>query len=417
MKRILLFLFPLLPYLASAQVAKDTVTVLTIAQIPAGEIRDTTNFTFVQDNAFRKATFDSLAKYTRVKLIGDRGDITVSGATGLTWELDAGVVDSMQLSAGAVVLPGAKVTGTLPVSKGGTGLTTLTGANHIPYATSATALTTSAGLTFDGTNFATTGTASATKLIPTGGSATGNGMYLPATNTLGFSTNDVERMRIDASGNLGIGTNSPNNKLQITAAAGSSHARWTESATTVGFVGGAQGIITGVNGSFAVRAENGLVLSGAGNATTMFFNSSNNVGIGTNDPQAQLHTTGGVRFATFAGGGTTTLSVDNAGDLLRTPSTIEYKKDIEPIRYGLKEVLALQPVNFNWIDEDRFGSVNENGFVAEDVMNVLPNVANADGNGVFMDYTKLIAVLTKAIQEQQAQIEQLKQRITQLENK
>ena len=124
-----------------------------------------------------------------------------------------------------------------------------------------------------------------------------------------------------------------------------------------------------------------------------------------------------MRFATFATGGTTTLSVDNAGDLLRTPSTIEYKKDIEPIRYGLKEVLALQPVNFNWIDEDRFGNINENGFVAEDVMNVLPNVANADGNGVFMDYTKLIAVLTKAIQEQQQQIEALKARITQLENK
>ena len=58
-------------------------------------------------------------------------------------------------------------------------------------------------------------TATATKFLPTGTSATGNGMYLPAANTLGWSNNGAETMRLDSSGNLGIGTSSPAQVLDI----------------------------------------------------------------------------------------------------------------------------------------------------------------------------------------------------------
>jgi hypothetical protein len=61
----------------------------------------------------------------------------------------------------------------------------------------------------------TTGNVTAAKLVPTGGTATGNGMYLPATNALAWSTNGVEGMRLDASGNLGIGTSTPSKKLTV----------------------------------------------------------------------------------------------------------------------------------------------------------------------------------------------------------
>lgn len=45
----------------------------------------------------------------------------------------------------------------------------------------------------------------ATRFIVTGSTIATNGMYLPATNTLGFSTNSIVRMQIDASGQVGIG--------------------------------------------------------------------------------------------------------------------------------------------------------------------------------------------------------------------
>ncbi len=78
-------------------------------------------------------------------------------------------------------------------------------ANGVAYLNGSKAVTSGSALTFDGTNFATTGTASATKIIPTGGSATGNGMYLPASNTLAWSNNGSETMRLDSTGNLGLG--------------------------------------------------------------------------------------------------------------------------------------------------------------------------------------------------------------------
>ena len=167
------------------------------------------------------------------------------------------------------------------------------------------------------------------------------------------------------------------------------------------------------NGSYQGVYQNIIFVTGASGIGPTIAGS---VGIGTNAPAVQLHTTGGVRFATFAGGGTTTLDVDNTGNLART-SSIELKKDVTPINYGLNQILQINPINFNWIDEDKYGNENENGFIAEDVMNVIPNVVGSDAHGLFMDYTKLIPILTKAIQEQQALIKALEQRIINLENK
>jgi len=114
-------------------------------------------------------------------------------------------------TSGAVTLAG-----TLATTNGGTGLTSFT-LNGLIYASSTSALSTNSALTFDGTNFATTGSATASRFIPSGSTAATNGMYLPAANSLGFSTNSTERMRLDSTGQVYINGTSGTALLTIAA--------------------------------------------------------------------------------------------------------------------------------------------------------------------------------------------------------
>jgi hypothetical protein len=70
------------------------------------------------------------------------------------------------------------------------------------------------------------------KLIPTGTSVTGNGLYLPAANALGLSTNGTNAVYIDSSQNVGIGTNSPNGKLDVRANTNGNHFFYVQNDST-----------------------------------------------------------------------------------------------------------------------------------------------------------------------------------------
>jgi hypothetical protein len=93
------------------------------------------------------------------------------------------------------------------------------------------------------------------------------------------------------------------------------------------------------------------------------------------------------------------------------------KKDIQQLKYGLPEVLSMKPVSYIMRD-DKEGEIKL-GLIAQDVLKLVPEVVSNDGskdNYLGMNYTELVPVLIKAIQDQQKIIDDLKSKLNQ-ENK
>ncbi|MCX7052186.1 MAG: hypothetical protein NTV91_10365, partial [Proteobacteria bacterium] len=134
------------------------------------------------------------------------GNTSISGTLGVN---GATTLNSSLAVSGATTVSTLTASGNVTLN-GGT-------ANGVAFLNGSRVLTTGGALTFDGTNLAVTGagTATAAKFIPTGGTAAGNGMYLPAANEVAFSTNGAERLRLDNNGNVGIGTDDPQLRLDV----------------------------------------------------------------------------------------------------------------------------------------------------------------------------------------------------------
>jgi hypothetical protein len=119
-----------------------------------------------------------------------------------------------------------------------------------------------------------------------GGSASGAG-------SMRFYTNDgtvagTERMRIDASGNVGIGTSSPNGKVQITGASGSRYLT-LDAPTNGGYVTFQAG------GTAFADIGSRLAVTGGGASTDLFINTRSTYPLvfGTGDTERMRITSGG----------------------------------------------------------------------------------------------------------------------------
>ena len=90
-------------------------------------------------------------------------------------------------------------------------------------------------------------------------------------------------------------------------------------------------------------------------------------------------------------------------------SDIRLKTNIETLNYGLKEIMQLRSIKYNWKSDSL--SHKEIGLVAQEVKALIPEVVETARDSMqtlMMNYSALIPVLVKAIQEQQKQIEDLK---------
>ena len=100
----------------------------------------------------------------------------------------------------------------------------------------------------------------------------------------------------------------------------------------------------------------------------------------------------------------------------QTPSDIRLKKDIAPLKSGVSTIMQLNPVHYNKKRslESNDYSITENGFIAQEIQKVLPTLVQEGTDKdklLSVNYVSIIPILTKAIQEQQAQIDELKKMV------
>jgi hypothetical protein len=269
--------------------------------------------------------------------------------------------------------------------------------------------------------------------------------------------NLTERMRIDSSGNVGIGTSSPTAKLHvadttgamanfISSAAGGGNIQLscTNAGTTVtGYVGSNAftanvfGIGTSTStpvaffsaGSERARIDtSGNFLIGKTTASASgngFYVDANGSSIATIPSSNTYHVYSSAnstyRFYVNINGGISNFSANNVN-----LSDERVKKNIELSGGYLAKICAIPVKLFNYKDEAE-GEQRTLGVIAQDVEAVAPELVNNDGwvgeepeDGVpfkTIYQTDLQYALMKCIQEQQALITTLTDRITALENK
>ncbi|MCW9041436.1 MAG: tail fiber domain-containing protein, partial [Flavobacteriales bacterium] len=286
--------------------------------------------------------------------------------------------------------------------------------------------------------------------LTTGNAGIAAANFIGPTNAADFKfrTNNLERMTIEANGDIGIRTTTPLTSIHYSynTVLSQFHTMWDFNNTTDAIAraqslnagNGSRGWfgITNYNGTaLAANGIMGLAMNAAGSAAGVegFSNSTAGNGVlagfvGGNT----LTATGWALFSNGWAGGTT--AWQNVSDQ-------RLKKNIVTIDGALGKVMQLRGVEYNF-DNSNFSGLGldtetkQIGFVAQEVEKIFPyivreaNLYSTSGemdNGMSreqnvhkvksLSYTLLVPVLVEAIKEQQTIIEQLEKRIEALENK
>jgi hypothetical protein len=248
---------------------------------------------------------------------------------------------------------------------------------------------------------------------------------------------------VDSSGNVGIGTNSPSQtltiyngydnqiKLQNGANANQSYEFGRNGSNgLLTFYGNQNGytgyVFDGVDGERMRIDSSGNVLVGLTDYTTAVDNGTTGVTAGA-DGRLTASRAGVVAFfnredsdgsiVDFRKDGTSVGSISTNANSL--PSDRNFKKDIYELEFGLDLVKKLKPKTYRYkinddnspfmiglVAQDLEESLLEVGVNQNDCWILQHNENVEDGNSKYqLDYSRLIPILAKAIQEQQALIE------------
>ena len=303
-------------YPADRSVTSDVSTTFTAAQ------------TFRAANAVRS---EAAATQDAVVVAGRAGGTNSYAVTLTPTTLTASRTFTFPDADGTALYSG----GPLGTPSSGT-VTNLTGTASINIngTVGATTPTTGAFTTLSASGVATfsAGTAAAPAITTTGDTNTGE--FFPAADTIAWTTNGAEKMRLDTNGNLTIGGTAAYSSfasLELTKATGSRLAFFADSASATGInslTANATGFRTLDLTATDFNFKNGT-------STFVTINSSGNVGIGTSSPGAlfEVYKTsnpelrvndGTVNFQLYAGTGTSSAVMGTVGAhalLMRTNAT------------------------------------------------------------------------------------------------
>jgi hypothetical protein len=274
----------------------------------------------------------------------------------------------------------------------------------------------------------------------TGGNTAGYMSFGTRTN----SSSTSERMRIDSSGNVGIGTTSPISKLHVSTASASAanlilnssnntpYMRFDQSDAskfTIGessIVGGGgtgyydfyaagglgQRFFTGAIERVRILASGTFIFTGASGGTTAeatgtittYANGSAPYVVHNIDAQGS-----GFTFNLFKRLGTTVGNIvyNGSGVTFTTTSDYRLKENIRPATNVLDKVAKLRPCLFNWKES----GAEELGFIAHELQEEFPHAVAGQKDALEedgrikpqgIDTSYLVATLTAAIQELKA---------------
>lgn len=312
--------------------------------------------------------------------------LTKDGATQLTgaWNAGAQAVSNIStLSVGTNTAP----TGGVATFNGNVGIGTASPAATIEIFKSASGLPASSGTTSNAHLRMSVPSLTTTNALDAGIST--SGPWLQAVDRDNLATNRSLLLNPNG-GNVGIGTTTPNAVFDTRVSAGSG------------------GLHIGFDEAPAGWVRVGAYNDGRGAYQPMVFDASKfnfsygNVGIGTTGPNEKLEVNGNIRLTPLNGGGTTTATIDNNGNIIRTPSDERLKTHIEPLEGSLERILKVQGVSYYWKNQESFGSAKDIGFIAQDLEKVVPEVVRQSQDPEHrrsVSYANMVALLVEALKE------------------
>jgi hypothetical protein len=299
------------------------------------------------------------------------------------------------------------------------------------------------------------GTAAAPSVTTTGD--TNTGIFFPAADTIAFAEGGAEAMRITSSGNVGIGTSSPVTKFQVsgyvTSGGQNYSARFSDAVNSTYSIAHQSGLtnlitdtamafytsntermrIDGSTGSVRIGSNNAyglnekLMIYGSSTANQPTIISSKEASGTVSSNHFLFQNTNGTVGSVVTSGSATSYN---------TSSDYRLKENVSPMSGSIDRLKQLKPSTWTWTQDGSHGE----GFLAHEAQTVVPEsvhgtkdamrteeyevtpaVLDDDGNVVTeavmgtrevpeyqgIDQSKLVPLLTAALQEAIQRIEAL----------